>query len=163
MCYCEVTQEKTEASYQVTETKNLLIRKHTCAQSTEDGVVAEQRRKDRRNEIFQPTLSSDSPLAWPRWPWPRSSFHPRSVVLPSASTILPSVSLLHRSASFSFSSSSSASSSLLTQSLAKVHVILYLILHASHFGCHSGESISNMSSPVVWSAGHSSVNVCYVH
>lgn len=144
--------------------------------------------------------SSSLLLARPRWPWPRSSFHPRSVVLPSTSTILPSLPLFLPSHSitpflllltlflpdsfafliFSLTSSPSGFSSpsftfvlclasslphpsQLTQTQTNANVIFYLILHAFHFGCHGGESISNMSSLAVWSAGHSSVNVCYVH
>lgn len=49
-----------------------------------------------------------------------------------------------------------------SHSLAKAHVVFYLILHAFHFGCRRGKSISNTSILAVWSVGHSSVNVFYV-
>lgn len=124
------------------------------------------------NSSSSPGSSSSSSPLLARPHWPRASFHPRSVVLPSTSTtsfpplFLPSIChspfLLSHSRSFAFlvssltshpsgfSSPHSPSLSLhplqLTQTLAEANVFFYLILHTLHFGCQGGESISTMVS-----------------
>lgn len=129
--------------------------------------------------------------AHPHWPWPVFSSHPRSVVhhanLTYPANLSPAPSCLMTPCSITppprhlpppqphsgFSSASTfplfpATYSLhihlnsLSHSLAKAHVVFYLILRAFHFGCRRGKSISNMSILAVWSVAHSSVNVFYV-
>lgn len=79
-------------------------------------------------------------LARPRWPWPISSFHPRSVVLLSTSTILPSLPAFLPSVSLLFHSISPLADSLspclalfLSWSYCKLHKLsprlFFTLLH----------------------------------